>query len=97
MKKVYLGYDGLEYILPGVGLTIYTKDTEGNPINEKEVTVGQDGTALFLDLPIYDENGDKITYYIKETKPLADYTGSDAELLRWRSERPSPKTPTARN
>ena len=80
VEKVYLGYDGLEHELPGVGLTIYTKNTEGNPINEKEVTVGKDGTALFLDLPIYDETGDKITYYIKETSPLDDYTGSDAEL-----------------
>ena len=80
VKKVYLGYDGKEHDLPGVGLTIYTKDTEGNPINKKEVTVGKDGTALFLDLPIYDGEGKEITYYIKETKPLADYTGSDVEL-----------------
>ena len=55
VEKVYLGYDGLEHELPGVGLTIYTKNTEGNPINEKEVTVGKDGTALFLDLPIYEQ------------------------------------------
>lgn len=77
---MYLGYDGKEYDLPGVGLTIYTKDADGNPTYKKELTVGKDGTALFLDLPIYDENGNKITYYIKETSPLDDYTGSDAEL-----------------
>lgn len=80
VKKVYLGYDGLEHKLPGVGLTIYTKDENNDLVEVKEVTVGEDGTALFLDLPIYDENGNKITYYIKETSPLDDYTGSDAEL-----------------
>ena len=80
VKKVYLGYDGLEHILPGVGLTIYTKDENNDLVEVKKVTVGKDGTALFLDLPIYDGEGKEITYYIKETKPLAEYTGSDAEL-----------------
>ncbi len=80
VEKVYLGYDGKEHELPGVGLTIYTKDENNDLVEVKKVTVGRDGTALFLDLPIYDENGNKITYYIKETSPLDDYTGSDAEL-----------------
>ena len=80
VEKVYLGYDGKEHELPGVGLTIYTKDENNDLVEVKKVTVGPDGTALFLDLPIYDENGNKITYYIKETSPLDDYTGSDAEL-----------------
>ena len=71
--------------LQGATLEIYRKDEDtvvalgpnGTPLT---VTTGTDGTALFEDLPIYDESGTPYTYYVKETKAPEGYELSGEEL-----------------
>ncbi len=59
--------------------TIYVKNADGSLSESKGTAVSSvsSGTATFTNLPIYDENGDKITYVIKETKAPNGYTASD--------------------
>ncbi len=71
--------------LQGATLEIYRKDGDkvvalgpnGTPLT---VTTGADGTALFKDLPIYDEAGNLYIYYVKETKAPEGYELSGEEL-----------------
>lgn len=71
--------------LQGATLEIYRKDGDnvvalgpnGMPLT---VITGADGTALFEDLPIYDESGTPYIYYVKETKAPEGYELSGEEL-----------------
>ena len=71
--------------LQGATLEIYRKDGDnvvalgpnGTPLT---VITGADGTALFKDLPIYDESGNPYIYYVKETKAPEGYELSGEEL-----------------
>lgn len=72
--------------LSGATLEIYRKGADGGIIhlgaggNPLTVQTGGDGTAIFEELPIYDENGQPYTYFVKETKAPDDYYLSETEL-----------------
>lgn len=71
--------------LQGATLEIYRKDGDnvvalGPNSTPLTVITGADGTALFEDLPIYDESGTPYTYYVKETKAPERYELSGKEL-----------------
>lgn len=69
--------------LSGAELAIYKENDKGELVQQGSTqTSGTDGCVTFKDLEIYDANGDKITYYIKETKTPNDelYYLSDEEL-----------------
>ena len=77
--------DGKEKVLTGAGntivISIYTKDENGELVPQgNPQTIGADGTTVFSGLPIYDDEGKLITYYIKETQAPNGYTGSDEVL-----------------
>ena len=67
-------------------LKIYRKDSEGKEIplgtngTDLTVTSGTNGQAVVTGLPIYDEDGSKYTYYVKETEAPSGYYVSDTEL-----------------
>ena len=74
-KQVYTGTDDNETeqfaVKDGAEITIsYTEN--GEPKTET-VTTGTDGKATFSDLPVYNDDGSKITYTIKETKAPDKY------------------------
>ena len=62
-------------LLSGATFTIYA----GNEV-KGTATTGNNGTATFTDLPIYDTEGQKITYTIRETQPPKGYSASTAKL-----------------
>ena len=72
--------------LGGAVLKIYRKDSEGKEIplgmngTDLTVTSGINGQAVVTGLPIYDEDGSKYTYYVKETEAPSGYYVSDTEL-----------------
>ncbi|MBQ8054678.1 MAG: Cna B-type domain-containing protein [Lachnospiraceae bacterium] len=67
--------------LNGFSMDVYKADESGNPVGNaiKRAVTGQgvtvDGQAIFKDLPVYDENGNKIRYVVKEV-----YTGGQADI-----------------
>ena len=65
--------------LSGAEFTIYVKNADGSLSEPMGTAVSSvpSGTATFSNLPIFDENGSKITYVIKETKAPDGYTASD--------------------
>ena len=68
-------------VLNGFSMDVYKADESGNPVGNaiKRAVTGQgvtvDGQAIFKDLPVYDENGNKIHYVVKEV-----YTGGQADI-----------------
>lgn len=78
------------------GLTVTKSDKEGNPLDGAEIqvyykdgdeekvvgtgTTPANGQLTFKDLLIYDADGNKITYYIRETKAPGGYYGTTTEL-----------------
>lgn len=72
VKKLAKGTDGALNPLSGAEIAIY----QGEEVVET-VSTGADGKAVFRDLPIYDEDGEPITYTIRETQAPEGYTCSD--------------------
>ena len=77
--------------LEGAVIGIFTEgeDAEGNPVlvpvkdaneNNMQVTSGKDGSFSFTDLPVYNDEGQKITYIIKEVEAPDDYSLSKEEI-----------------
>ena len=78
------------------GLTVTKSDKEGNQLDGAEIqvyykdgdeekvvgtgTTPDNGQLTFKDLPIYDADGNKITYHIRETKAPGGYYGTTTEL-----------------
>lgn len=77
VTKQAKGEDGTLTPLSGATIAIY-KQGEADPV--KTAISGSNGKVTFSGLDIYDENGDKITYVIKETGCPDGYTLSDTEL-----------------
>lgn len=77
VKKLKAVVDGGMATLSGATIAVY-RQGEAEPV--KTAVSGSDGTATFSNLPIFDENGNKITYVIKETAAPDDYTVSDQEF-----------------
>ena len=72
-KQVYTGTEnGTEQfaVKDGAEITIsYTVTENGKPKTKTETkTTGTDGKATFSDLPVYNDDGSKISYTIEETK-----------------------------
>lgn len=81
VTKYSVNTEGEKLYLPGAVIGIYEKDDGGKLVQiGNGQTVGKDGTTVFYDLPIYDSNGDKITYYVKEISAPEGYTLSDKVL-----------------
>lgn len=76
VTKQAKGKDGTLTALNGATIAIY-KQGESEPVKTAKTT---NGKVTFAGLEIYDENGDKITYVIKETAAPNGYTVSDTEL-----------------
>ena len=60
--------DGKDVSIAGFTVEIYKADANGNPTGDpiKTAQTGNNGIAQFGDLDIYDENGNRITYVVKE-------------------------------
>lgn len=78
VKKYRMTLGGKKAALPGAVISIY-REGESAPV-QTAVSVKDTGDVLFKELPIYDENGEKITYIIKETTAPDGYTASEDEL-----------------
>lgn len=78
VKKSRMTLEGKKVALPGAQISIY-REGESDPVKTAE-SVKDTGFVTFKDLPIYDENGAKITYIIRETAAPAGYTASEKEL-----------------
>lgn len=76
VTKQAKGKDGALTALNGATIAIY-KQGEETPLKTEKTTNGE---VTFTGLDIYDENGDKITYVIKETAAPNGYTVSDTVL-----------------
>ena len=79
VTKYYETTSGMESPLAKATLTIY-KVVNGVEQEVKDVNSGTNGKALFADLPIYDGQGNLITYRIRETAAPDGYTISDEYL-----------------
>lgn len=76
VTKQAKGKDGALTAQGGATIAIY-KQGESEPV---KTAITANGKVTFTGLPIYDENGDKITYVIKETAAPKGYTVSDTVL-----------------
>lgn len=76
VTKQAKGKDGALTAQDGATIAIY-KQGEETPLKTAKTT---NGKVTFTGLDIYDENGDKITYTIKEIAAPKGYTVSDTEL-----------------
>ena len=76
VTKQAKGKDGALTAQGGATIAIY-KQGESEPV---KTAITTNGKVTFTGLPIYDENGDKITYTIKETAAPNGYTVSDTVL-----------------
>lgn len=76
VTKQAKGKDGALTAQGGATIAIY-KQGESEPVKTATTT---NGKVTFTGLDIYDENGNKITYVIKETVAPNGYTVSDTEL-----------------
>ncbi|MCD8361980.1 MAG: LPXTG cell wall anchor domain-containing protein [Lachnospiraceae bacterium] len=65
--------------LPGAVIGIYSDEECENEVDRG--TTDAYGKVTFSGLAVYDENGEKITYYIKEIDAPDDYFESDADPL----------------
>ena len=73
-KQVYTGTEnGTERFAVKDGAEITITYTENEETKTKKATTGTDGKATFSDLPVYNDDGTKITYTIKETKAPDKY------------------------
>lgn len=79
VTKYYKTTSGTESPLANATLTIY-EVVNGVEKKVKDVISGTNGKALFADLSIYDEQGNPITYRIRETAAPDGYTISDEYL-----------------
>ena len=79
VTKYYKTTSGTESPLANATLTIY-EVVNGVEQKVKDVNSGTNGKALFVDLSIYDEQGNPITYRIRETAAPDGYTISDEYL-----------------
>ena len=61
----------------GFTMQVFKADASGNPTGNaiKSATTNAAGVATFADLPVYDTNGNEISYVVKEV-----YTGDQADL-----------------
>ncbi len=66
--------------MPGAVIGIYSDEECENEVDRG--TTDAYGKVTFSGLAVYDENGEKITYYIKEIEAPDDYFESDAEPLK---------------
>lgn len=78
VTKYRMTLEGKKVALPGAQISIY-REGESDPVKTAE-SAKDTGFVTFKDLPIYDENGAKITYIIRETAAPAGYTASEKEL-----------------
>ena len=76
VTKQAKGKDGTLTALNGATIAIY-KQGESEPVKTAKTA---NGKVTFTGLEIYDANGDKITYVIRETAAPNGYTVSDTEL-----------------
>ena len=76
VTKQAKGKDGALTAQDGATIAIY-KQGEETPLKTAKTTKGE---VTFTGLDIYDENGDKITYVIRETAAPNGYTVSDTVL-----------------
>lgn len=69
-KQVYTGTDdnGTEQFAVKNGAEITISYKENGTDKTKKATTGTDGKATFSDLPVYNDDGSKISYTIEETK-----------------------------
>ena len=65
---------GTAEAMANVTFAIYDQEPADGVEPVETVTTGNDGKATFEDLPIYDEDGDPIQYYIQETAGAEGYT-----------------------
>lgn len=75
VTKYALGVDGDEKPLAGAELSIYNEAKPDTII--QTLSSNSQGKVSFTNLPIYNDNGEKITYVIKETKAPSGYSISD--------------------
>lgn len=66
--------------LSGATLEIYTKEGDKAIVKGSGVSAVGTGEVVFRDLPVYGENGEKITYYIRETKAPDGYYVTSEEI-----------------
>lgn len=77
VTKYRMTLGGEKVALPGAEISIYREGMD-QP-EQTQTSVKDTGYVIFKDLPIY-ENGEKITYIIKETNAPDGYTASEEEL-----------------
>ena len=75
VEKKGMGYDGQSTPLDGATIEITSADGQIT-----QTGTSKDGEVTFSGLPIYDEDGQKIIYTIKETAAPDDYTISNVEF-----------------
>lgn len=76
VTKYRMTTEGKKEVLPGAEIGIYN----GEELVQKVTSAADTGHAAFKDLPIYDDNGDKITYTVKEISAPNGYTASEKTL-----------------
>ena len=76
VTKYRMTTEGKKEVLPGAEIGIYN----GEELVQKVTSAADTGYAAFKDLPIYDDNGDKITYTVKEISAPDGYTASEKTL-----------------
>ena len=76
VTKYRMTTEGKKEVLPGAEIGIYN----GEELVQKVTSAADTGYAAFKDLPIYDDNGDKITYTVKEISAPNGYTASEKTL-----------------
>lgn len=78
VTKYALGEDGQKTPLSGAELSIYPSG-ESEPLQTK-TSASETGLVTFAGLPIYGDDGKKITYIIRETAAPEGYTLAQEEL-----------------
>ena len=76
VTKYRMTTEGKKEVLPGAEIGIYN----GEELVQKLTSAADTGYAAFKDLPIYDDNGDKIIYTVKEISAPNGYTASEKTL-----------------
>mgnify|MGYP000639146163 CR=1 FL=1 len=66
--------------LDGATIEVYHLDAQNQKVIDRTGTTPDNGTLTFQDLPIYGSDGNKIIYYIHETKAPSGYYGTATEL-----------------
>lgn len=76
VTKYRMTTEGKKEVLPGAEIGIYN----GEELVQKVTSAADTGYAAFKNLPIYDNNGDEITYTVKEISAPDGYTASEETL-----------------